>query len=250
MRSSSLKSLVLVDDVLDDLVHAVLPHLPVQELDLDLQRRRFRLFGVSLHEEFEAELDVSFLGLLLFALAAAAALVGVHRLNAALFLHSASLCGRLTRSGRFLFLENSNTRQLRLSVVRCMYRCYRRRQRETTETQPEVRACGKRESQNPWRRTFVEPCTRSRDLCELRHRLACTQGPLTEFNEFTFNLSSSTLFCSLRFLRWFFQPREKVLAVNVVLSSVSLPGFTENCAAASHSEIRWNVVLQSSPAGT
>ena len=119
MRSSSLKSLVLVDDVLDDLVHAVLPHLPVQELDLDLQRRRFRLFGVSLHEEFEAELHVSFLGLLLFALAAAAAaLVGVHRLNAALFLHSASLCGRLTRSGRFLFLQNSNTRQLRLSVVR------------------------------------------------------------------------------------------------------------------------------------
>ena len=131
-----------------------------------------------------------------------------------------------------------------------MYRCYRRRQRETTETQPEVRACGKRESQNPWRRTFVEPCTRSRDLCELRHRLAWTQGSLTEFNEFTFNLSSSPLFCSLRFLRWFFQPREKVLAVNVVLSSVSLPGFTENCAAASHSEIRWNVVLQSSPAGT
>ena len=73
---------------------------------------------------------------------------------------------------------------------------------------------------------------------------------MSELSELTFNLSSSTLFCSLRFLRWFFQPVENVLTVNVVLSSVSLPGFTENCAAVNHSEIRWNVVLQSSPDGT
>ena len=66
----------------------------------------------------------------------------------------------------------------------------------------------------------------------------------------TFNRSSSTLFCSLRFLRWFFQPSENVFAVKVVFSSVSLPGFTENCAAVNHSDIRWNVVLQSSPGGT
>ena len=54
-----LDSFVLVDNVLDDLVDAILAHLPVQELDLDLQGRRLRLFGVSLHEELEAELDVA-----------------------------------------------------------------------------------------------------------------------------------------------------------------------------------------------
>ena len=107
MHSRMLNSLVLVDNVLDDLVHAVLAHLPVQELDLDLQRRRQRLFCVSLYEELEAELDVAFFALrLLFFDLAAAVVVSVHRLDAALILYSAALCRRFTRSRRFLFLKN------------------------------------------------------------------------------------------------------------------------------------------------
>ena len=85
-----LDSFVLVDNVLDDLVDAILAHLPVQELDLDLQGRRLRLFGVSLHEELEAELDVALLNLGLLLFACAAAFVCVHRLVATFILDSAT----------------------------------------------------------------------------------------------------------------------------------------------------------------
>ena len=104
-HNNSSYSFVLIDYVLDDLVDAVLAHLPVQELDLDLQGRRLRLFGVFLHEELEAELDVALLnlGLILFALAAA--FVCVHRLFSAVILDSAAFCRRLARGYSFLFLK-------------------------------------------------------------------------------------------------------------------------------------------------
>ena len=104
-HTNNLDSFVLIDNVLDDLVDAVLAHLPVQELDLDLQGRRFRVFGVSLHEELEAELDVTLLnlGLLLFVLAAA--FVCVHRLVAAVILDSAAFYRRFARGYSFLFLK-------------------------------------------------------------------------------------------------------------------------------------------------